>query len=337
VEFDGQALSAEADGLTINANLVDFHAIQTVTVGGGDLAITAAASISGAGTDITASGCAVLLATDINNLRSIQTGSDLTVEVGYSSYVRSGETTLEAGRALTLIGYFNIDGTLTLRPGTDLDISRARFGPNTIVDRPLMAEEVEERDSYIAQVEGTNAQALFSLLALGLPGIEGLLDWTRAIPEAPELSQIQDILNQLAGAETRISAEAVQTFEFYPEMRVGEVMLDRYSRLYIGEPLENLLKQLAALHGFLAEEQHLTTLAAQLEAEIGKFDALVLTDPWLRQAREFLHLTPMFLLKVGQDPELAGQMLLNLCAKLKKTHPKTYEAIEKMVKEELED
>jgi len=250
--------------------------------------------------------------------------------------VRTGETSLTAGGDLTLIGYFNIDGRLVLRPEVDLDITRARFGPNTILDRPLMEQEILANESTITQVEGSNLQALPSLLALALPGVEGLIDWSKAIPEAPELSQIQAVLSQLAGAETRISAEAVKTFDFYPEIRVGEAMLDRYSRLYIGDPLENLLKQLALLHSFLAEEQRLTTLAEQLEADPGKFNALVLTDPWLRQAREFLHLTPMFLLKVGQDPELSGQILLNLCTKLKKTHPKTYKAIEQMVKEELE-
>jgi hypothetical protein len=337
VDFDGQTLRAVVDGLAINANLVDFHNIQTVTVGGGDLSITAATNISGTNTDITVNATsATLRATNINNLRSIRTGSDLTVQVSNTSYVRNGDTTLDAGRTLTLIGFFNIAGTLVL-DGTSLDITRAIFGPNAIVDRPLMAQEILERDSYIAQVEGTNLQALLSLLALAVPGIQGLIDWSRAIPEAPELSQIQGVLNQLAGEETRISAEAVQTFDFYPSMRVGTSMLDRYSRLYIGEPLENLLKQLATLHGFLADAQHLTTLADQLEADLGKFDALVLTDPWLRQAREFLHLAPMFLLKTGQDPELAGQMLLNLCSKLKETHPNTYKAIEQMVKEELED
>lgn len=330
--------SVSGSGLSFtSADDLNFNSISTLT-NSGNLTFNVTNDILATFLNLNTTGTSSLSAQTISNLGTTIGSQGLTFDVNRTTgFTRTGETVFNAGTGqLTLIGFYNIIGDLFVN-GATFDFTRATFGAQTGL-KFIPAQEVEGT-GVVATTVSLDTKAPTAIFFEVEPDITDfeIEETPIRATNRPSVRSIKEFLAevfQLEGLE--IDEDAVQ-LDFFPPILVGDAVVDSASEVSIGSPIEQLTNEMRTLMDSLNSVQRLTTLADQIQENQDQFNALMISDPWIRDARRFITLSPLFLLKAGLSTSYTRSTLMKLIEPLRDTHARAYELLLNMIDEETAD
>jgi hypothetical protein len=261
----------------------------------------------------------------------------MTIEVDATDgFVRNGETLFAAvNNKMTLIGFYDVIGNLFV-DGAEFDFTRATFGSLTVL-RFIPAQEIEGEGVLATTVtpDTIDPTDIFFEVEPDITDFE-IEDTPIQITSAPATQGILEILTEVLRIEVEIDEDVID-LDFFPPILVGDSIVDSASEVSIGSSIEQLMNDMRTLMSSLSNVQRLTTLADQIQENPEQFNALMISDPWIRDARQFITLAPIFLLKAGQSTSHTRATLMRLIEPLRDTHVRAYKLLSDMIEEETED
>jgi hypothetical protein len=334
--LDGGTVSG-SDLTFTSADDLNFNSISSLTNSGDLSFIVKNGDIIAAFLNLNTTGTSSFSAQTISNLGNTFGGQGLTIDVNTTTgFGRTGETVLDAGTGqLTLAGLFNIAGDLFVE-GASFDFDRAIFGALTQL-KFTGAQEVEGTGVQATTVTPDTAEptAIFFEVESDITDFE-IEETPIEITSAPATLGINEILTELLRLE-EVEIDNATQLDFFPAILVGDSILDSASQVSIGSSIEQLMNDMRTLMSLLNNVQRLATMADQIQENPDQFNALMISDPWIRNARQFITLSPLFLLKAGQSTSHTRATLMKLIEPLRDTHARAFELLSDMIDEETED
>ncbi|MDP7248081.1 MAG: S-layer family protein [Planctomycetota bacterium] len=333
--LDGASVSGSDLSFT-SADDLNFNSISSLT-NTGDLTFNVTDDILATFLNLSTTGTSSLTAQTIANLGTTTGNQGLTFNVNTTTgFQRTGETVFDADTGqLTLVGFYNVIGSLFVN-GATFDFTRATFGAQTEL-KFIPAQEIEGEGVQTTTVtpDTVDPTDIFFEVEPDITDFE--IEVTPIeITSEPPTQGILEILTEVLQIEVEVDEDAIQ-LDFFPPILVGESIVDNASEVSIGSSIEQLMDNMRTLMSALNNVQRLTTLADQIQENPDQFNALMISDPWIRDARQFITLAPIFLLKAGQSTSHTRATLMRLIEPLRDTHVRAYKLLSDMIEEETED